>query len=231
MKLMTKTILTVTLFFLLTLFSGQISDVKAQETPSGCGTTITSDGECTIYYNSNRCPVNTGPLIAGTSPNCSCECSPIAPVLNTQSAPNLGNDCRGTNCGYPDSGMSCQEDDNGRLQCLSDDGDQRQSRGEGEPSSNFSSDQPPTICVVEQIFSQILTYSLGFAGLALFIMIIIGSFRWLTAGTNEKTVQQARKTLVYALLGLALVVGAWYILQLVRQFTGIDVTSFGIPGC
>ena len=91
--------------------------------------------------------------------------------------------------------------------------------------------EPPTICLVETIFSNILVFAISFAGLAAFIMFLYGGFKWLTAGTNEKQVQQARGTYTLAILGLTLTIGAWFILRFVSDFTGIDVTIFTIPGC
>jgi len=91
--------------------------------------------------------------------------------------------------------------------------------------------EPPTICDIENVLSGILGFALGFAGLAVFIMFILGAYKWLTAGTNEKAVQQARQTFVYAIMGLAFTMGAWFIFLFIERFTGIDVTVFRIPGC
>jgi|SRR3972149_4653583 len=90
---------------------------------------------------------------------------------------------------------------------------------------------PPTICVIERVFGGVLGMALGFVGLAVFLMFIYGGFKWLTAGTNEQNVQQARLTFIYAIAGLALTFGAWFILLFIKNFTGIEVTVFKIPGC
>ena len=99
------------------------------------------------------------------------------------------------------------------------------------PPAVFAADKPPSICDFEKVFSGILGFALGFAGLAMFIMFIVGGYKWLTAGTNEKAVQQARGTFTLALLGLALTFGAWFALLFIKNFTGIDVTQFAIPNC
>lgn len=94
-----------------------------------------------------------------------------------------------------------------------------------------SSGEPPTLCALETIFKGLLNVALGFGGLALFIMFIMSGYRWLTAGTNEKAIQQARAGFLYAIVGLALMIGAWFILLFIENFTGIEVTVFKIPGC
>jgi len=91
--------------------------------------------------------------------------------------------------------------------------------------------EPPTICDLEGIFEGIVGVALGFGGLALFVMFIFSAYKWLTAGTNEKAVQEARKGFTLAILGLGLMVGAWFILLFIENFTGIKVTVFSIPGC
>lgn len=94
-----------------------------------------------------------------------------------------------------------------------------------------SGTNPPTVCAVNGVFQSILKVSLGLAGVALFIMVIMNGFKWLTAGTNEKAVQEARLGMTYAMVGLALMIGAWFILRLIEIFTGITVTEFTIPTC
>lgn len=92
-------------------------------------------------------------------------------------------------------------------------------------------DKPPTICAVEGVFKGVLNFAFGFAGLALLVMFIMNGYKWLTAGTNEKGVQEARLGITYSIVGIALMIGAWFALLFIREFTGIDVTVFRIAGC
>jgi hypothetical protein len=98
-------------------------------------------------------------------------------------------------------------------------------------SAAYAAAAPPTICDLESVFSGVLRVALGFAGLAVFVMFILSGYKWLTAGTNEKAVQEARKGFTLAIAGLALIFAAWFILLFIQNFTGIDVTIFRIPGC
>jgi glucose uptake protein GlcU len=86
----------------------------------------------------------------------------------------------------------------------------------------------PTISELEKVFANVVRVALSFAGLALFIMLLVGGFKYLTAGEDPKAVEEARKTLTYAIGGLVLVAAAYLILVFIKQITGIDVTQFKI---
>lgn len=57
----------------------------------------------------------------------------------------------------------------------------------------------------------IIQWILGLLGLVAVIMIIIGGFRWMTAGGNEEKVETAKKILTAAVIGLIIVLLAWAI--------------------
>ena len=86
-----------------------------------------------------------------------------------------------------------------------------------------------TLKSIETIFQIFLNYAVRFAGLTVFMMLIIGGFKYLTAGGDKKAIESAGKTLTYAVLGLVILIGAWLILLFIKEFTGIDVTQFVIP--
>lgn len=190
---------------------------------------------CPEFPDYNNCNANSGPVISGSvgAFTCSCETTENgAEYVNVstsgETCAQFGNDCSAVNCCDTEN-MSCQSTSGGDY-CLpaplmatldSESGDVY--AGEGPP--------PPTICGFEGVIEGVLSFALGFAGLALFLMFIYGGFKWLTAGTNEKAVQQARGTFTWALVGLALIFGAWFILLFIENFTGIEVTVFSIPGC
>lgn len=57
----------------------------------------------------------------------------------------------------------------------------------------------------------IILWVLGILGLVAVIMILIGGFRWMTAGGNEEKVETAKKILTAAIIGLIIVLLAWAI--------------------
>lgn len=81
---------------------------------------------------------------------------------------------------------------------------------------------------LEGVFERVISVALGFAGIALFIMLIVGGFRFITAGDDPKAVEGARKTLTYAIGGIVLIALSFLILRFISTFTGVDVTQFRI---
>jgi len=81
---------------------------------------------------------------------------------------------------------------------------------------------------VEAVFEKVLAIIFPLGGIAVFIMLIVGGFQHLTAGGNPEKTQKAWATITYAIVGLVLLVGIWFILRFIHQFTGVDVTEFRI---
>lgn len=89
-------------------------------------------------------------------------------------------------------------------------------------------DEAATIEDFETIFGNVIYVALGAAGIALFIMVIIGGFKWATAGENPEQAAAARKTLTAAIIGLVFVVVSFLIMAIIENFTGANVTIFNI---
>jgi len=86
----------------------------------------------------------------------------------------------------------------------------------------------PTIEEFDLVFGNIVQALLGFAGIALFVMLLVGGIRYITAGGDPKGVEAAQKTLTTAIGGLVLIALAFIILKFISDFTGVDVTNFRI---
>ncbi len=81
---------------------------------------------------------------------------------------------------------------------------------------------------LEGVFERVVQLLLELAGIILLITIIIGGFKYLTAGGEPEKVKSAQKTLSYAIGGFILLALSFLILRLIQQFTGVDVTKFQI---
>jgi hypothetical protein len=57
----------------------------------------------------------------------------------------------------------------------------------------------------------IINIALTLVGLLFLVMIIISGFQWMTSGGNEELISKAKKRLIGAIIGLAIVLGAWII--------------------
>ncbi|HLD41929.1 MAG TPA: hypothetical protein VJB06_02750 [archaeon] len=87
----------------------------------------------------------------------------------------------------------------------------------------------PTIQCLEVVFRNILFVAVGLAVLALFVMFLIGGFKYLTSGGDPKATTAAQQTLTYAIMGLGLMSIAFLIFKIIESFTGVNVTTFSIP--
>lgn len=77
-----------------------------------------------------------------------------------------------------------------------------------------------TLKGLEGIFENTLTAVLALAGIALFIMLVIGGFQFMTAGGDPKKVAGAWATLTHAIIGLILIALSYLILVFIKEFTG-----------
>jgi Type IV secretion system pilin len=85
-----------------------------------------------------------------------------------------------------------------------------------------------TISNFSCLFSNVVKVALGFAGIVLFILLIVGGFKYITSGGDPKAIEGAKKTLTSAILGLVLILVSYLILVLISAITGVDVTLFKI---
>ncbi|PIP53490.1 hypothetical protein COX08_00720 [Candidatus Beckwithbacteria bacterium CG23_combo_of_CG06-09_8_20_14_all_34_8] len=95
--------------------------------------------------------------------------------------------------------------------------------------SDPSGDDPAKFSDIEVIFSNVIGVLIPFAGVAIFIMILIGGFKYLTSAGDPKATASAGQTITWAIVGLLFLIGAWLVLVFIKQITGIDVTLFEVP--
>ena len=94
--------------------------------------------------------------------------------------------------------------------------------------SDPNGQDPAQLGDLEVVFARVLTVALSLAGIAFFVMILIGGYRYLTAGDNPKNAEAAQKTLTFAVVGFVLVVASWLIIQIIEEFTGLNLSVFQI---
>lgn len=78
------------------------------------------------------------------------------------------------------------------------------------------------------LFQRVISYALGFAGIVLFILLLVAGFKYITSGGDPKAVEGARKTLTYAIAGLLVILLSYLVLVLIKEITGVDVTNFNV---
>jgi hypothetical protein len=74
---------------------------------------------------------------------------------------------------------------------------------------------------LETLVENLLKAILPLIGIASFIMIIFGAFSFLTAGDNQESLQKAKSTLTYGIIGLFAALLVWFAFYFISQFTGL----------
>jgi hypothetical protein len=105
-----------------------------------------------------------------------------------------------------------------------------QIHGWEEAGNNCVVDGVPTLKCLEIVFGNILFISSFFIVVVLFIMFVVGSFRYLTSFGNAERIKKAQGTLKFALIGFILFVSAFLILTIIQTlFLGGQQTGTGKP--
>jgi heme/copper-type cytochrome/quinol oxidase subunit 2 len=100
------------------------------------------------------------------------------------------------------------------------------------PSQAFAQDKlGPGPAGPEQL-QQLITRVIGLAGGAAFIVVTVilvwAGVKYITSGGEQKAIQQAHQTVTWAIFGLIFLAMAFLVLQLIKAFTGVNVTEFTI---
>ena len=91
---------------------------------------------------------------------------------------------------------------------------------------------PASLACIPAVFANIISALLTLAGVVAVFFIIIGGFKLINSGGDPKQLDSARKTLVYAVLGLALVFLSFLIVRTIAYVTGVDcIRLFGFNQC
>ncbi|MFH0863779.1 MAG: pilin [Candidatus Gottesmanbacteria bacterium] len=93
-----------------------------------------------------------------------------------------------------------------------------------------TTDDVATIQGLECVFFNVVSVVTMLVGLAVFVMLVIGGFKYLTSGGDPKAQEQAKNTMTYAVLGMVLIIAAYLILKFISLFTGVTgLETFTIP--
>lgn len=75
------------------------------------------------------------------------------------------------------------------------------------------------------IINNIFTIVFIIAALAVLFMLILGAFQWITSGGDKEAVGKARSRITHALIGLAVLALAFFIIQIVGSILGVPVVE------
>jgi len=77
-----------------------------------------------------------------------------------------------------------------------------------------------------EIAAAVINVLMGFLGIVAVVIILIGGFKWMTAGGNEDKVAEARKLIMAGIVGLVIILAAFaiakFVLNQLLSATGAD---------
>jgi len=73
-----------------------------------------------------------------------------------------------------------------------------------------------------------ILWLLGGSGIAAFIYLLIGGFQWITSSGDKDAAEKARKKIMFAVTGLAVVFSAYAIVFILRALFQVDLLGFTI---
>lgn len=94
-----------------------------------------------------------------------------------------------------------------------------------------------TLGCIFPLIANVILWAIGIAGTISLFMIIFAGYQLIFSGGEAKTVDGARKTLTFAILGLFLVFLSFMILNIIASVTGVACLgnilrgSFGFTSC
>jgi hypothetical protein len=75
---------------------------------------------------------------------------------------------------------------------------------------------------VNELLLRIINILLAIVGLVAVLFLIIGGFRYITAGGNEETAEAGKKTIINAIIGIVIVILSFVIVRVVSSaFLGL----------
>lgn len=85
-----------------------------------------------------------------------------------------------------------------------------------------------TIQSVETVFENVVNAIAAISGVVFLLMLVSGGFSFLFSGGDAKKIEKARGTITNSIFGLIIISLAYFILYVIEQITGVNVTTFRI---
>ena len=81
---------------------------------------------------------------------------------------------------------------------------------------------------IRTTIARIINVLMGLLGIIAVIMILIGGFKWMTAGGNEEKTGEAKKLITAGVIGLVIILASWaiatFVLNQLLDATGASTT-------
>jgi len=70
---------------------------------------------------------------------------------------------------------------------------------------------------IRATIASIINVAMGLLGIIAVVIVLIGGFKWMTAGGNEESVAGAKKMIMQGVIGLAIILASWAIARFVLE--------------
>lgn len=95
-----------------------------------------------------------------------------------------------------------------------------------------SVDYVATLSCLPYFIKNIVDMAIAFSGAVAVFFIVWGGIQYIRSGGDPKQAEGARHTITYAIIGLIVVLMAYFILSIVAQLTGADcIRMLGFTNC
>lgn len=93
---------------------------------------------------------------------------------------------------------------------------------------------PPTVTLncLPAVFLNIVYALLLFSGIGAMIFIMFGGLKFITSTGDPKQIDEGKKAIIFAIIGLVVVLLAFAMLSIIAGFTGLNcIKFFGFENC
>lgn len=95
----------------------------------------------------------------------------------------------------------------------------------GSPRGGW--DIPNTMALFNKVISNIVAVLTISASLWFILQFILGAWGWLSAGADKASLENAQKKLTNSVIGLAIVVAAVFLIDIIGKLLGLDILNPG----
>ncbi|MBI2021430.1 hypothetical protein HYS93_00935 [Candidatus Daviesbacteria bacterium] len=88
-----------------------------------------------------------------------------------------------------------------------------------------------TLKCIPVFLNNINGFILGFSAVVTVFFITFSGIKFLTSGGDQDRVRDARKTMTFAIVGLVIILLAFFLIKIVAKIANIDCTILGLTGC
>ncbi len=98
--------------------------------------------------------------------------------------------------------------------------------------ANCVKDGIATLQCIPIVFNNIVNWALIFAGISALFLIIYSGIKYIRSGGDQEKIKSARETLMYAIIGLIIILMSFAIVKGIGIITGATcIERFGFGNC